>query len=133
MLTAKEHVQQIEILSRHKYAGIMNTFDRKPFLSCPLTIMPLPLYRHFIRCLRVYDNTHTHTHTHTHTYTHARTIIFMHIRTQTQIQSQRYPTTGELQTVCRETRHITFSQSRCVVLLQTAQEQKSRRPHGSYI
>ena len=121
MLTAKEHVQQIEILSRHKYAGIMNTFDRKPFLSCPLIIMPLPLYRHFIRCLRVYDNTHTHIHTRTHNY------IYAHPHTDPNTKSE-IPTTRFV------VRHATLRfLSRCVVLLQTAQEQKSRRPHGSYI
>ena len=48
--------------------------------------------------------------------TYARTNIFMHTRTRTQIQSQRYPQ----QASCK---NITFSQSRCVVLLPTAQEQ----------
>ena len=48
--------------------------------------------------------------------------IYAHPHTDPDTRSE-VPTTGELQQVSDETRHITFSQSRCVVLLPTAQEQ----------
>ena len=100
------------------------TFDCAPFiampLSCPHHFVPLPPKNNKQTNKQTKNNSVMPLHLPTPLY------IYAHPHTDTNTKSEVPRKTGELQNVY-ETRHITFSQSRCVVLLPTGERDVAQR------